>query len=182
MSLGSRALTQAGFFPGRDKGNNMGPAAKPESSAYTSSSSNWTLGIWPLFLRSHNKSESMRLRLHVNYRQFFQARRDGGREGGTRGEGRGSLSVYSTHMNGTNLAQKLYPNIFLLSPWETGEETWSRVTGTSQNKKNPLLPLCELGPRESGFNYTPNNVGGLFLCGHISAFLQRSEPSCPIIL
>lgn len=70
--------------------------------------------------------------------------------GGDEGEGRGSLSVYSTHMNGRNLAKKLSPNIFLLSPWETGEEAWSRVTGTSQKKLKTLgtlLPLCELGSR-----------------------------------
>lgn len=89
-------------------------------------SSNWTLGIWPLFLRAHNKSESMRLRLHVNYRQLFQGRR---------GWAGGSLSVYRTRMNGTNLAKKLYPDIFLLSPRETGEEAWSRVT--EKSKKNP---------------------------------------------
>lgn len=64
-----------------------------------------------------------------------------------------SLSVHRTHMNGTNLAKKLYPNIFLLSPWETGDEAWSRVTGTSTQKKSKilgtLLPLGELGSREN---------------------------------
>ncbi len=41
--------------------------------------------------------------------------------------------MYSTHMNGGNLAKKLSPDIFLLFPWETGEEGWSRVSGTAKN-------------------------------------------------
>lgn len=65
----------------------------------------------------------MWLWLHVNYRQFFHSQR---------GWGGGSVSMYTTHMNGANLAKKLSPNIFLLFPRETGEEGRSRVTGTSK--------------------------------------------------
>lgn len=117
----------------------------------------------------------MRLRLHVNYRQLFQGRR---------GWGRGSLSVYSTRMNGTDLAKKLYPDIFLLSPRETEEEAWSRVTARKKTTKKKTPHHTQHPHRElkKGFNYTPNDVCVLFLCDIISGFLRRRERSCPIIL
>lgn len=101
----------------------------------------------------------MRLWLHVNYRQFFQGRR---------GWGGGSVSMYSTHMNGRNLPKKLYPDIILLFPRETGDEGWSRVTATP---KNAHRLYCEPKNR---FHHRPDNVI-LFLCGMISLFLQQKE-------
>lgn len=127
--------------------------------------SNWTLSIWSLFLQTHNKSESMRLWLHVNYRQFFQGRR---------GWGGGSVSMYSTHMNGRNLAKELYPDIILLFPRETGDEGWSRVTATPKNAHHLY---CELKNR---FHHRLNNVI-LFLCGIMSLFPQQKELSCLFI-
>lgn len=51
--------------------------------------------------------------------QFFQGRR---------GWGGGSVSTYSTCMNGRKLPEKLCPDIFLWFPRKTQEDGWSQMT------------------------------------------------------